>query len=302
MTSSSGDHHLSPRSTPHSRPRDAGGTARRHVASFLAAIRGEGPAPAASSPAAGPPTGRPRGGGEAAHDGGGGVMPLDPAGLEAAAKALGEFYGGRMAEDAHGAEAAVRAYLAAVVPVTPTTENPYPTEPVGSTAAHKHGAWAAGFAAGRAAATPDAECPERFPLTGGTLEAVLTVGDIREVVPAPAATPDPPSDRNIARMFHEVYERLAPTFGYRTREESAVPWEKVPAKNRDLMTATVGAVRAHLAAASPDERLREALREIAESDAVDNALDPHRNVRIAQSALAAVDREAPPVPDPETNT
>ena len=118
MTSSSGDHHLSPRSTPHSRPRDAGGTARRHVASFLAAIRGEGPAPAASSPAAGPPTGRPRGGGEAAHDGGGGVMPLDPAGLEAAAKALGEVYGGRMAEDAPAAEAAVSAYLAAVVPVT----------------------------------------------------------------------------------------------------------------------------------------------------------------------------------------
>jgi hypothetical protein len=74
----------------------------------------------------------------------------------------------------------------------------------------------------------------------------------------PAATPDPPSDRNIARMFHEAYERLAPEFGYRTREESAVPWEKVPAKNRDLMTATVGEVRAHLAAASPDERLREA--------------------------------------------
>ena len=58
-------------------------------------------------------------------------------------------------------------------------------------------------------------------------------------------------------MFHEAYERLAPEFGYRTREESAVPWERVPARNRDLMTATVGEVRAHLAAASPDERLRE---------------------------------------------
>ena len=86
-------------------------------------------------------------------------MTLDSVGLEAAAKALGEFYGGRMAEDAHGAEAAVRAYLAAVVPVTPTTENPYPTEPVGSTAAHKHGAWAACAAAGRAAATSDGWTP-----------------------------------------------------------------------------------------------------------------------------------------------
>lgn len=45
-------------------------------------------------------------------------MTLDPAGLEAAAKALGEVYGGRMAEDAPAAEAAVSAYLAAVVPVT----------------------------------------------------------------------------------------------------------------------------------------------------------------------------------------
>ena len=61
-----------------------------------------------------------------------------------------------------------------------------------------------------------------------------------------------PSDRNIARMFHEAYERLAPEFGYRTREESAVPWDKVPAKNRDLMTATVGEVRAHLAKRGAD--------------------------------------------------
>jgi hypothetical protein len=42
----------------------------------------------------------------------------------------------------------------------------------------------------------------------------------------------------LARWFHEEYERLAPEFGYRTREESAVPWEEVPIKNRKLMEAT----------------------------------------------------------------
>jgi hypothetical protein len=42
----------------------------------------------------------------------------------------------------------------------------------------------------------------------------------------------------LARWFHEEYERLAPSFGYRTREESAVPWEEVPLKNRKLMEAT----------------------------------------------------------------
>lgn len=39
----------------------------------------------------------------------------------------------------------------------------------------------------------------------------------------------------IARAFHESYERSAPQFGYRTREESAVPWEDVPDRNKKLM-------------------------------------------------------------------
>jgi hypothetical protein len=38
-------------------------------------------------------------------------------------------------------------------------------------------------------------------------------------------------------MFHEKYERLAPEFGYKTREESAVPWDEVPEQNRSLMVA-----------------------------------------------------------------
>ena len=44
---------------------------------------------------------------------------------------------------------------------------------------------------------------------------------------------------NIAKAFHETYERLAPSFGYKTREASAVPWDQVPEQNRNLMTAVV---------------------------------------------------------------
>jgi len=43
----------------------------------------------------------------------------------------------------------------------------------------------------------------------------------------------------IARVFHETYEQLAPGLGYKTRDESAVPWAEVPAKNKALMIATV---------------------------------------------------------------
>lgn len=43
----------------------------------------------------------------------------------------------------------------------------------------------------------------------------------------------------VAEKFHETYERLAPAFGYETREASAKPWADVPAQNRDLMTAVV---------------------------------------------------------------
>lgn len=43
----------------------------------------------------------------------------------------------------------------------------------------------------------------------------------------------------IAKQFHESYERLAPSFGYKTREESAVPWENVPPNNKALMRAVV---------------------------------------------------------------
>lgn len=46
----------------------------------------------------------------------------------------------------------------------------------------------------------------------------------------------------LARLFHEAYERLAPDFGYRTRQESAVPWADVPETNRRLMISICASV------------------------------------------------------------
>ena len=50
----------------------------------------------------------------------------------------------------------------------------------------------------------------------------------------------------MARAFHETYERLAPSFGYETRKASAAPWEQVPENNRKLMIATVAEATARL--------------------------------------------------------
>ncbi len=41
----------------------------------------------------------------------------------------------------------------------------------------------------------------------------------------------------LAQLFHETYERLAPQFGYETRKDSAKPWADVPAQNKQLMIA-----------------------------------------------------------------
>lgn len=62
----------------------------------------------------------------------------------------------------------------------------------------------------------------------------------------------------LAKRFHETYERLAPSFGYETRKDSAVPWENVPEKNRLLMIAVCAEIAI---APRPDTEagLREAL-------------------------------------------
>jgi hypothetical protein len=42
----------------------------------------------------------------------------------------------------------------------------------------------------------------------------------------------------LARLFHETYEKLAPQYGYETREESRTDWQDVPDNNKQLMIAT----------------------------------------------------------------
>jgi hypothetical protein len=61
--------------------------------------------------------------------------------------------------------------------------------------------------------------------------ALLVVGKRRVTIMAQ------PTPEALARAFHETYERLAPSFGYETRRDSAVPWEQVPEANRRLMIA-----------------------------------------------------------------
>jgi hypothetical protein len=61
----------------------------------------------------------------------------------------------------------------------------------------------------------------------------------------------------LACLFHETYERLAPSFGYETREDSAVPWDQVPDTNRKLMVAVAEGVLAVVARdLAGDETLR----------------------------------------------
>jgi di/tripeptidase len=50
----------------------------------------------------------------------------------------------------------------------------------------------------------------------------------------------------LAQIFHDHYERLAPEFGYTTRLSSAQPWSEVPEPNKSLMIATARAVMREL--------------------------------------------------------
>lgn len=50
----------------------------------------------------------------------------------------------------------------------------------------------------------------------------------------------------LAQLFHETYERLAPQYSYTTRPESAKPWQDVPENNKQLMIAVAGEVLATL--------------------------------------------------------
>lgn len=57
--------------------------------------------------------------------------------------------------------------------------------------------------------------------------------------------PNNMSEEDLAKFFHENYERLAPQFSYETRKASAVPWKQVPENNKNLMIAVAAEVLKH---------------------------------------------------------
>ena len=50
------------------------------------------------------------------------------------------------------------------------------------------------------------------------------------------------SPEELARLFHETYERLAPSFGYSTPPYSVLPWKYVAEVDKQLMIAVAGEV------------------------------------------------------------
>jgi len=56
----------------------------------------------------------------------------------------------------------------------------------------------------------------------------------------------PITPEELARAFHDIYERLAPQFGYETRAETARPWDQLPTNNRRLMIAVAEVILTHL--------------------------------------------------------
>lgn len=48
-----------------------------------------------------------------------------------------------------------------------------------------------------------------------------------------------PRPIEVAKLFHDTYETLAPTFGYETRPETKVSWDELPEDNKQLMINTV---------------------------------------------------------------
>lgn len=70
------------------------------------------------------------------------------------------------------------------------------------------------------------------------------------------------TDEQLAKLFHDTYERLAPEFNYETRKASAVPWSDVPPNNKQLMIAVAhevnAIIQAQLAQAERRGRIDEA--------------------------------------------
>lgn len=103
--------------------------------------------------------------------------------------------------------------------------------------------WRVGRSVGRTVYRQDGGEPGKGDELIGVMDTPALAEQVVTAVNAVAALPNP---EQLARLFHEVYERLAPEHGYRTREASAVPWDAVPDANKRLMIATAAEVLRHL--------------------------------------------------------
>jgi hypothetical protein len=107
-----------------------------------------------------------------------------------------------------------------------------------------------------------------------------------------------PHPEALARAFHEAYERLAPSFGYETRKDTAVPWEDVPEPNRSLMIAVAAEVGDVLVGRL--EHTQDALRDVLDVTTgwSAKASDHEKLHAIGRIASEALRREALGVPPP----
>jgi len=83
----------------------------------------------------------------------------------------------------------------------------------------------------------DANCRGREAFASGTA--------LRDEVLAKMAAAQPVAlreAREVARLFHDAYERLAPGYGWTTNAATAVEWDKLPTANRELMVHVVNVV------------------------------------------------------------
>jgi hypothetical protein len=102
---------------------------------------------------------------------------------------------------------------------------------------------------------------------------------------ARASRPVTATAEDVARRFHEAYERLAPSFGYETRRASAVPWDAVPENNRQLMEAVASEVLAALPVREDEPTGIVALRNIRK--AYERGANWEDLIRLVDSALDA---------------
>lgn len=93
----------------------------------------------------------------------------------------------------------------------------------------------------------------------------------------------------VARQFHEAYERLAPNYGYETREASGKPWEEVPINNRQLMMAVAEEVMLPLIHQAEQEAIKNTLLTFYEV-MMENETNED-SIRLIEHRLANLDKE-----------